>query len=154
MYYQDQDKVKRNKILGARNEDNPRYDASHQNIGEKLAPESCSHTSTAVNRPVLNTITTARAPSSSINGLKQSLNDLKQDKVKGGSSNPRDNVKVADGVIRKSIKRKAELQPEGPHFRPKKLVSSRGEEKPKVLKQSTLVSNFQPTSIPSLGQSS
>ncbi|KAI9097823.1 hypothetical protein K1719_025594 [Acacia pycnantha] len=148
--HKDQDKIKRKKKLGARQEENLRYDASHQNMGERLAPESSSHAFTSVNRQVPNTITTGRAPSSSMNGPKQ-------DKVKGRSSNPRDNVRAADGVLRKKVKRKAELESEGPHIRPEKPSSLLGEERPKVLKQSaglSLESNFQPTSIRSLEQSS
>ncbi|XP_054788282.1 ubinuclein-1-like isoform X3 [Prosopis cineraria] len=148
--HKDQDKVKRKKKLGARQEGNLRCDALHHNMRERLAPESSSHASTSVNRKVSNTITTARAPSSSMNGPKQ-------EKVKAGSSNPRDNVRIADGVLRKKANRKAELQSEGPHIRPEKLGSLLGEERPKVLKQSAgvpLESNLQPTSIPSLEQSS
>ncbi|KAK4273980.1 hypothetical protein QN277_017277 [Acacia crassicarpa] len=149
--HKDQHKVKRKKILGARKEENVRYGASHQNMGERLAPESSSHAFTSVNRQVSNnTVTTGRAPSCSMNGPKQ-------DKVKGGSSNPRDNVRAADGVLRKKVKRKAELESEGPHIRPEKPRSLLGEERPKVLKQSaglSLESNFQPTSIRSLEQSS
>ncbi|XP_028781537.1 ubinuclein-2 isoform X2 [Neltuma alba] len=147
--HKDQDKVKRKKFLGGRQEENLRYDASHQNMGERLAPESGSHAFTSANRQVSNTITTARAPSSSMNGPKQ-------EKVKGGSSNPRDNVRTADAVLRKKVKRKAELESEGPHIRPEKLGSLLGEERPKLLKQSAglpLESNFQLTSIPNLEQS-
>lgn len=141
-------------MLAARQEETVRFDASsnasQQNMRERLAPECSSHALTSVNKPVSTSGTTARASSPSMNGLKQ-------EKVKGSSSNFRDDVRIADGVLTKKVKRKPEVEVEGPHIRPEKVASVQGEERPRAPKQSAGLppkSNFQPTSIPGLEQSS
>lgn len=135
-------------MLAPKQEDNVRLDAgsstSQQNLRERLAPESSSHAFTSVNKPV-----SVRVPSP--------MNGVKQEKAKGSSSSSLDDVRVADGVPTKKVKRKSELELEGANFGPEKLASLQGEERPRSQKQSaglTTKSNPHPTSLPGLEQSS
>jgi hypothetical protein len=86
------------------------------------------------------------------------MNGLKQEKARGSSSNALEDVRVADGVLTKKLKRKPELELEGANSGPEKLTSLQGEERPKShQKQSSSLptkSNLQPTSLPGLEQSS
>ncbi|CAJ2667690.1 unnamed protein product [Trifolium pratense] len=151
----DQEKIKRKKLLASRQEDSVRLDAgsasitSQQNQQEKLATESGSLALTSTNKPVSNTSTTVQVPSP--------MNGFQQEKAKGSSSNSLEDVRVADGVLTKKLKRKPELELEGANSGPEKLTSLQGEERPKSQKQSSGLptkSNLQPTSLPGLEQSS
>ncbi|KAK7410628.1 hypothetical protein VNO78_01569 [Psophocarpus tetragonolobus] len=152
--HKDQEKIKRKKLLAPKQEENVRFDinsiTSQQNLRERSAPESSNHAFTSGNRQVSNTSTTGRIPSP--------MNGLKQEKAKGSSSSCLDDVRVADGVLTKKLKRKPELELEGDHLGPEKVASLQGEERPRSLKQSTVPlttkSNLQPTSLPDLEQSS
>ncbi|KAL5192748.1 Ubinuclein-1 [Glycine soja] len=148
--HKDQEKIKRKKLLAPKQQENVRFDTntitSQQNLRERSAPESSSHAYTSGNKQVSNTST----PSP--------MNGLKQEKAKGSSSSSVDDVRVADGVLTKKVKRKPELELEGAHLGPEKVASLQGEERPRSLKQSTgplpTKSNLQPTSLPDLEQSS
>ncbi|KAI4307231.1 hypothetical protein L6164_030440 [Bauhinia variegata] len=152
--HKDQEKIKRKKMLAPRQEETVRFEAtssvaSQQNIRERMAPESSSHTFSSSSKPVS---TSTRVPSPSMNGLKQ-------EKTKGSSSNSLDDVKVEDGILtKKKVKRKPELELEGNTFRPEKLPSLQGEEKPRSIKHSAslpLKPSPQPqSSLPGLEQSS
>ncbi|KAJ1397087.1 hypothetical protein SESBI_32090 [Sesbania bispinosa] len=153
----DQEKIKRKKLLAPRNEENAQFDASsitlQQNIRERLAPEPSNPTYASLNKAVSNTVTAAQVLNPNVNGPKQ-------EKAKGSSSGSLDDARVADGVliIKKKVKRKPEHELEGTHFRPEKVASLQGEERPRSLKQSAGLppksSNVQPTSLPGLEQSS
>ncbi|KAK2443939.1 ubinuclein-1 [Trifolium repens] len=153
----DQEKIKRKKLLASRQEDSIRLDAglgsgsitSQHNQQEKLVTESGSLALTTTNKPVSNTSTTVQVPSP--------MNGLKQEKAKGSSSNALEDVRVADGVLTKKLKRKPELELEGANSGPEKLTPLQGEERHKSQKQSSGLptkSNLQPTSLPGLEQSS
>lgn len=120
--------------------------ASQPSIGERLAPESSS-----LNKAVSGTV-------SPVQVLYPSVNGPKQEKAKGSSSCSPNDIRVPNGVlIKKKVKRKTESELEGTHFRPEKLASLQGEERPRTLKQTAGVSpksNLQPTSLPGLEQSS
>ncbi|XP_061372173.1 ubinuclein-1 isoform X1 [Gastrolobium bilobum] len=153
--HKDQEKIKRKKLFAPRPEENVQFNASsinsQQNTRERSASESSSHAFASVNKAVSNTATAARVLNPSVNGPKQ-------EKSKGSSSGSLDDVKAADGVlIKKKVKRKPELELEGTHFRPEKLASMQGEERPRSLKQSVVLSpksNLQTSSLPGLEQSS
>lgn len=123
---------------------------SQQSLQERLAPESSSHALTSVNKLVSNTGTTAV-------GVPSPMNGLKPEKAKGSSSSSLDDVRVADGVLTKKVKRKPELELERTSSGPEKLASLQGEERPKSQKQSSVPptkATLQPTSLPGLEQSS
>ncbi|XP_057442665.1 ubinuclein-1-like isoform X2 [Lotus japonicus] len=143
----DQEKTKRKKLLAPRREENVCASSvsSQQNVLERLAPESGSH-SASPNKAVSNTVTAARVLNPSVNGPKQV-------KAKGNSSGSLDVVRGADGVLikKKVVKKKQEHKLEGTHFRPEKLASLQGEERQRSPKQSAGLpskSNLQPTSLP------
>ncbi|MED6119830.1 hypothetical protein PIB30_015349 [Stylosanthes scabra] len=152
--HKDQEKIKRKKL---KPEGNVRLDTSHaqQNMREKSAPESSSHAFPSANKPVSNNSTSGNIPSPSMNGLKQ-------EKARGSSTSSLDDVRVADGALKKKkIKKKPEIDLEGVHSGPEKLGSGslQGEERPKSQKQSSSAgvpskSIPQPTTIPGLEQSS
>ncbi|RDY12353.1 hypothetical protein CR513_02867, partial [Mucuna pruriens] len=151
----DREKIIRKKLLAPRQEENVQSDASpittQQQMREKLPTDSSNHTHASVNKAVSSTVTAARVHNPSVNGLKQ-------EKAKGSSSGSLNDVRGADGVLIKKVKRKPENGLEGTHFRPEKMAASlQGEEKPRSTKQSAGVppkSNLQPTSLPGLEQSS
>ncbi|XP_050886881.1 ubinuclein-1 isoform X4 [Lathyrus oleraceus] len=140
----DQEKMKRKSLLASQPEENVQFGASpQQNMRKRLAPESSSHTS--LNKAVSNTVTDVRVLHSPVNGLKK-------EKSKASSSSSPDDV-----LIKKVKKRKTECELEGTHRRPEKLFSVKQEERPRSQKQSAvapLKSNLQPTSLPSVEQSS
>ncbi|KAL1344442.1 hypothetical protein AAHE18_08G046400 [Arachis hypogaea] len=151
--HKDPEKIKRKKL---KPEENIRLETSHaqQNLREKSATESSSHAFPSANKPVSNTSTSGHVPSPSLNGLKQ-------EKAKASSTSSLDDVRVADGALKKKkIKKKPEIDLEGAHFGTEKLGSgsSLGEDRPKSQRQSSggvpSKSNPQPTSIPGLEQSS
>ncbi|CAK8570307.1 unnamed protein product [Lathyrus sativus] len=146
----DQEKMKRKNLLESRPEENVQFDASpQQNMRKRLAPESSSHTS--LNKAVSNKVTDVRVRHSPVNGMKK-------EKAKANSSSSPDDVRVANGVLIKKVKkRKTECELEGTHRRPEKPVSLKEEERPRSQKQSAVAppkSNLQPTSLPSVEQSS
>ncbi|XP_028757551.1 ubinuclein-1 isoform X2 [Neltuma alba] len=153
MRRKDHEKVKSSKRVLPSQQEAGRYDpssvASQQNVRERLTPESSIHAFASVSKPVSNTINTVGGSSPLVNGPKQ-------EKVKGTSINLED-VRVADGVLTKKVKRKPESEFEGTDYRPEKLASAQGEERSKSSKQSASLShksNIQSTSLPGLEQSS
>ncbi|RDY00223.1 hypothetical protein CR513_16628, partial [Mucuna pruriens] len=149
--HKDQEKIRRKKLLAPKQEETARFDTNSITSQQNLrAPESSSHAFSSGNKQVSNTSTTGRVPSP--------MNGLRQEKAKGSSSSSLDDVRVADGVLTKKVKRKPEVELEGAHLGPEKVSSLQGEERPRSLKQSTgplpTKSNLQPTSLPDLEQSS
>ncbi|CAI8598334.1 unnamed protein product [Vicia faba] len=149
----DQEKIKRKKLLASRQEDSVQLDTgsitSQQNQQEKLVPESTSHAFTSTNKSVSNTSTAVQVPTS--------MNGVKQEKAKGSSSSSLDDIRVADGVLTKKLKRKPELEFEGANGGSERLVPLQGEERPRPQKPSSGLptkSNLQPTSLPGLELSS
>ncbi|KAK7275608.1 hypothetical protein RIF29_16727 [Crotalaria pallida] len=146
--HEDQEKVKRKKLLAPLQEENVQFDASsitlQQNMRERLGSESRSHAFASANKAVSTSVTAVRASSP--------MNVPKLEKAKGSSSSSMDNAKVADGVlVKKKVKRKAESESEGTHIRSEKSASLQGEERARSLNQSAGVpfkSNLQPTSLP------
>ncbi|XP_052732160.1 ubinuclein-1 isoform X2 [Vigna angularis] len=152
--HKDQEKIKRKKLLAPKQEENVRFDAnsitSQQNLRERSAPESSSHGFTSGSKQVSNASPTGRVPSP--------INGLKQEKAKGSSSSSLDDVRAAEGVLTKKVKRKPELELEA-HLVAEKVASLQGEERPRSLKQQSSgplanKSNLQPTSVPDLQHSS
>ncbi|KAL4301173.1 ubinuclein-1 isoform X2 [Arachis ipaensis] len=151
--HKDPEKIKRKKL---KPEENIRLETSHaqQNLREKSATESSSHAFPSLNKPVSNTSTSGHVPSPSLNGLKQ-------EKAKASSTSSLDDVRVADGALKKKkIKKRPEIDLEGAHFGTEKLGSGSSlvEDRPKSQRQSSggvpSKSNPQPTCIPGLEQSS
>ncbi|KAK7301431.1 hypothetical protein RJT34_12295 [Clitoria ternatea] len=143
-------KMKRKKLLAPRPEENVQVDdTSQQKMRETVTIDSRSHASE--NKAISNTVTAVQVPNPSMDGPKL-------EKAKGSSGGSLDDIRVADGaLIKKKVKRKSEPELEGTHFRPEKVASLQGEEKPRSLKQSTSLnpkSNLQPTSLSGLEQSS
>ncbi|XP_027904084.1 ubinuclein-1 isoform X2 [Vigna unguiculata] len=152
--HKDQEKIKRKKLLVPKQEENVRFDAnsitSQQNQRERSAPESSSHGFTSGSKQVSNASPTGRVPSP--------INGLKQEKAKGSSSSSLDDVRVAEAVLTKKVKRKPEVELEA-HLVSEKVASLQGEERPRSLKQQSSgplpnKSNLQPTSVPDLQHSS
>jgi len=146
---QDQEKIKRKKLLVPKQEENVRFDTnsitSQQILRERSAPESSSGS-----KQVSNTSPTGRVPSP--------INGIKQEKAKGSSSSSLDDARIAEGALTKKVKRKPELELEA-HLVPEKVASLQGEERPRFLKQQSSAplpnkSNLHPTSVPDLEQSS
>ncbi|XP_058753234.1 ubinuclein-1-like isoform X2 [Vicia villosa] len=151
-YTKNKEKIKTKKLLASRQEDSVQLDTgsitSQQNQQEKLAPELTSHAFTSTNKPISNT-STVQVPIH--------MNGVKPEKAKGSSSSSLDDVRVADGILTKKLKRKPELEFEGANGGPERLVSLQGEERPRPQKPSSGVptkSNVQPTSLPGLELSS
>lgn len=124
-----------------------------QYTGERLSTESCGHSS--ANKPVSSAAAAVRMPSP-INA--PSFDRLKQEKLKGSSSNPMDHVRVGDGTFpKKKVKRKPEVESDETRVRAEKLPTQQGEERQKSLKQAASLphkSNLQSNVLPSLEQSS
>ncbi|XP_020211417.1 ubinuclein-1 [Cajanus cajan] len=152
--HKDKEKIKRKKLLTPKLEENVQFDTgsitSQQNLRDRVAPESSSHVFISGNKQVSYTNTTGRVPSP--------MNGLKQEKAKVILSSSLDDVRVGNGILNKKLKRRPELDLEGPHLGLEKVASFQGEERTKPLKQSTgplpTKSNPQPTSLPDLEQSS
>ncbi|BFG18992.1 hypothetical protein CerSpe_052690 [Prunus speciosa] len=153
----DQEKMRRKKMLAPRTEETVRVEASsiaqQQYMRERLATEPSSHSLT--NKAVSGTAAAVRTPSP-ING--PSFDRLKQEKLKGSSSNSPDDARVGDGALtKKKVKRKPEQELDETRIRPEKLPSQQGEERHKSLKQAAGLphkSNLQSTVLPSVEQSS
>ena len=124
---------------------------------DRLATESCGQSASA-NKQASGTTGAVRMPSP-LNV--PNFDKLKQDKLKGSSSNSLDDARVGgDGALtKKKAKRKPETELDETRFRPEKLLSQQGEERPKSMKQSASASlpqkpNLQSTVLPSVEQSS
>lgn len=128
--------------------------AQTQYMRERLATESCSHSS--LNKQVPST--TAAVKISSPANV-HSFDRSKQDKSKGSASISVDHARVGDDILtkKKKVKRKPEGDLDETHPRPEKLPSQEGEERHKSLKSTVNhphKSNFQPTAFPTFEQSS
>ncbi|OMO50360.1 hypothetical protein CCACVL1_30487 [Corchorus capsularis] len=103
--------------------------AQPQHTRERLANDSVSNVLPSTNKPISSTTAAAiRTPSPSTNG--SSLDRLKQEKLKGISSNSMDEV-----MPKKKVKRKPEMDLEETHFRPEKPPQQQGDDRYKSLKQ-------------------
>ncbi|XP_044480334.1 ubinuclein-2-like isoform X2 [Mangifera indica] len=102
---------------------------------EGLGSDSGGHGLAASGKPNSNTTAASmRTPSPSASGDR-----LKQEKLKGSSSNSMDEVKTADGMmtsIKKKVKRKAELDLDGTPVHPEKLPVQQSDERHKSQKLS------------------
>ncbi|GLT55838.1 hypothetical protein SLA2020_289260 [Shorea laevis] len=109
-------KIRRKKMLTRRLYQNAQVEAS-------TGTESSSLALTSSSKPIPSPSTTAATvhmPSPSTNGY--SLDRLKQEKLKGSSSNAMDETRMADGSLtKKKVKKKPELELEETHYRPEKL---------------------------------
>ncbi|XP_021284564.1 uncharacterized protein LOC110416798 isoform X2 [Herrania umbratica] len=137
--HKDQEKIKRKKMLAPRLEDSVRVESASsaliQHSRERLAPDSGSHAISSTNKSISSAPAGAvRTPSPSTNG--SSLDRLKQDKLKGISSNAMDEIKVVDGSLpKKKVKRKPEMELDETHFRSEKLPLQQGDDRHKSTKQ-------------------
>ncbi|KAF5467908.1 hypothetical protein F2P56_012112 [Juglans regia] len=159
--HKDQEKIRRKKMLGPRIEETVRAEGNSivqpQSMRERISSETGSHGLTSADRPVSSSTAAVRMQSPSTNGP-LILDRIKQEKLKGTSSNSLDDARVSDGgMIKKKVKRKPELDLNETHYRPEKLPSQTGEERHKSLKQAALPghkSNLQTTPPPNVEQSS
>ncbi|XP_048331527.2 ubinuclein-1 isoform X2 [Ziziphus jujuba] len=157
LYNRNKEKIRRKKVLPPTTEDTVRVTANSiiqpQYTGERLATESGTHSS--ANKPVSSAGAAVRMPSP-INA--PSFDRLKQEKLKGSSSNPMDHVRVGDGTLpKKKVKRKPEVESDETRVRAEKLPPQQGEERQKSLKQAASIphkSNLQSNVLPSVEQSS
>ncbi|KAF5467909.1 hypothetical protein F2P56_012113 [Juglans regia] len=155
------EKIRRKKMLGPRIEETVRAEGNSivqpQSMRERISSETGSHGLTSADRPVSSSTAAVRMQSPSTNGP-LILDRIKQEKLKGTSSNSLDDARVSDGgMIKKKVKRKPELDLNETHYRPEKLPSQTGEERHKSLKQAALPghkSNLQTTPPPNVEQSS
>ncbi|XP_059453871.1 ubinuclein-1-like isoform X3 [Corylus avellana] len=138
--HKEQEKITRKKMLAPKIEETVRVEgnsiAQPQSGRERLSTETGGHGLTPANRPVSNNTSAAvRMQSPSSNGPLNS-DRIKQEKLKGTSSNSLDDARVSDGGMpKKKVKRKPEVELDETHFRPEKLASQQGEERYKPLKQ-------------------
>ncbi|KAJ0025524.1 hypothetical protein Pint_08097 [Pistacia integerrima] len=156
--HKDQEKIKRKKMLTPKTEDSVQIEtdanAQPQYTRERLGSDSGSHSLATASKPVSNaTAASMRTPSPSANGDR-----LKQDKLKGSSSNSMDEAKMAvDGVMtKKKVKRKPEQDLDGAPLHPEKLPAQLSDERHKSQKLSAGLpqkSNLQSTA-PNFEQSS
>ncbi|KAA8538401.1 hypothetical protein F0562_028053 [Nyssa sinensis] len=137
--HEDQEKIRRKKLLTTRTEETVRVEASSiaqpHYVQEKLATDSGNHGLNSLDRTVSNTTsstTAVRLPSTLMNG--PSLDRPKQEKVKGNSGNTND-MRTVDALTKKKVKRKPELELGEAQFHPEKLTSAQGEERHKPPKQ-------------------
>lgn len=156
--FKDQEKIKRKKMLTPKTEDSFQIEtdviAQPQYTRERLGSDSGSHSLATASKPISNTTAASmRTPSPSTNGDR-----LKQDKLKGSSSNSMDEAKmVADSVMtKKKVKRKPEQDLDGTPLHPEKLPAQPNDERHKSQKLSAGLpqkSNLQSTA-PNFEQSS
>ncbi|KAJ0085047.1 hypothetical protein Patl1_08272 [Pistacia atlantica] len=156
--HKDQEKIKRKKMLTPKTEDSVQIEtdanAQPQYTRERLGSDSGSHSLATASKPVSNTTAASmRTSSPSANGDR-----LKQDKLKGSSSNSMDEAKMAvDGVMtKKKVKRKPEQDLDGAPLHPEKLPAQLSDERHKSQKLSASLpqkSNLQSTA-PNFEQSS
>lgn len=122
--------------------------AHPQHTRERSSTDSGSHILPSTNKSISRTTAAAvRIPSPSSNV--SSLDRLKQEKLKGISSNAMDEIKMADGLLpKKKVKRKPEMELAESHFRPEKLPLQLGDDRHKSMKQHVNLpskSNLPPT---------
>ncbi|GLT77922.1 hypothetical protein SLA2020_494760 [Shorea laevis] len=155
--HKNQEKMNRKKMLTGRLDLNVRAEASPsaqpQHMKDRIATESSILALTTTSKPIPNTtVATVRMSSPSTNG--SSLDRLKQEKLKGSSSNTTDDTRMADGALtKKKVKRKPEVELEETHFRG--LPAQQGEERLKSIKPAAILPqkpNFQPSVPPSFEQ--
>ncbi|XP_012463543.1 ubinuclein-1 isoform X5 [Gossypium raimondii] len=135
----EQEKVKRKKIGALGLEESVRVEsalsAQPQHTRERLATDSASQVLPSTNK--LTSSTTAAAvqiPGPSTNG--SSLDRVKQEKLKGISSNAMEEIKVADSSLpKKKVKRKPETELDAAHFCPEKSSLQPGDDRHKSTKQ-------------------
>ncbi|MBA0727767.1 hypothetical protein Golax_000727 [Gossypium laxum] len=135
----EQEKVKRKKIVALGLEESVRVEsalsAQPQHTRERLATDSASQVLPSTNK--LTSSTTAAAvqiPGPSTNG--SSLDRVKQEKLKGISSNAMEEIKVADSSLpKKKVKRKPETELDAAHFCPEKSSLQPGDDRHKSTKQ-------------------
>ncbi|TYI39955.1 hypothetical protein ES332_A02G131300v1 [Gossypium tomentosum] len=135
----EQEKVERKKIMAPGLEESVRVEsalsAQPQHTRERLATDSASQVLPSTNK--LTSSTTAAAvqiPGPSTNG--SSLDRVKQEKLKGISSNAMEEIKVADSLLpKKKVKRKPETELDAAHFRPEKSSLQPGDDRHKSTKQ-------------------
>ncbi|KAG2665905.1 hypothetical protein I3760_15G029800 [Carya illinoinensis] len=160
--HKDQEKIRRKKMLAPRIEETVRAEGNlivqPQSMRERISSETGSHGLTSADRPVSSSTAAVRMQSPSTNGP-LILDRIKQEKLKGTSSNSLDDARVSEGgMIKKKVKRKPELDLNETHYRPEKLPSQTGEERHKSLKQAAAglphKSNLQTTTPPNVEQSS
>ncbi|KAG6624376.1 hypothetical protein CIPAW_16G022800 [Carya illinoinensis] len=160
--HKDQEKIRRKKMLARRMEETVRVEgnpiAQPQPTRERTSTETGSYGLTSANRPVTGSTAAGRMHSPSSNGP-ITLDRMKQEKLKGTSSNPVDDTRVSSdgGMVKKKVKRKPELDLNESLLRPEKLPSQQGEERHKSLKQAAAAaataglpqkSNLQASSAP------
>ncbi|KAG6671774.1 hypothetical protein I3843_16G024600 [Carya illinoinensis] len=160
--HKDQEKIRRKKMLARRMEETVRVEgnpiAQPQPTRERTSTETGSYGLTSANRPVTGSTAAVRMHSPSSNGP-ITLDRMKQEKLKGTSSNPVDDTRVSSdgGMVKKKVKRKPELDLNESLLRPEKLPSQQGEERHKSLKQAAAAaataglpqkSNLQASSAP------
>ncbi|XVE95546.1 hypothetical protein REPUB_Repub02eG0107000 [Reevesia pubescens] len=148
----DQEKLRRKKMLAPSLEESVRVESSSsaqpQHTRERSATDSGSHVSPSTNKSISSTTAAAvRIPSPPTNG--SSLDRIKQEKLKGISSNAMDEMKVADGSLpKKKVKRKPETELDESQFCPEKLPMQQGDYRHKSMKQPVNLppkSNLPPT---------
>ncbi|KAK8305581.1 hypothetical protein V6Z11_D03G072400 [Gossypium hirsutum] len=135
----EQEKVKGKKIVALGLEESVRVEsalsAQPQHTRERLATDSASQVLPSTNK--LTSSTTAAAvqiPGPSTNG--SSLDRVKQEKLKGISSNAMEEIKVADSSLpKKKVKRKPETELDAAHFCPEKSSLQPGDDRHKSMKQ-------------------
>ncbi|TYG76026.1 hypothetical protein ES288_D03G080100v1 [Gossypium darwinii] len=135
----EQEKVKGKKIVALGLEESVRVEsalsAQPQHTRERLATDSASQVLPSTNK--LTSSTTAAAvqiPGPSTNG--SSLDRVKQEKLKGISSNAMEEIKVADSSLpKKKVKRKPETELDAAHFCPEKSSLQPGDDRHKSTKQ-------------------
>ncbi|KAK2976145.1 hypothetical protein RJ640_012355 [Escallonia rubra] len=135
LYAEDQDKIKRKKLIMPKTEEMGQVDAVSvaQYVQEKVVT-SANHGSSSIGRQMPNITAqnaAARMPVSFVNGPNVDR-PLKQEKVKVSSSNSNDTM-AKDALVKKKVKRKPEQ--ELGHIRPEKFTSVQGEERQKSHKQ-------------------
>ncbi|XP_044475860.1 ubinuclein-1-like isoform X2 [Mangifera indica] len=137
--HRDREKIKRKKMLTPKTEVGVQIETGvivqPQYTRERLGSDSGGHGLAASGKPNSNTTAASmRTPSPSASGDR-----LKQEKLKGSSSNSMDEVKTADGMmtsIKKKVKRKAELDLDGTPVHPEKLPVQQSDERHKSQKLS------------------
>ncbi|KAE8716342.1 Wound-responsive family protein, putative isoform 2 [Hibiscus syriacus] len=127
----DQEKIKRKKMLEPGVDESARVDSSSsaqsQHTQEKLASDPGTQALLPIHKSISNSTTAAvRAPSPSTDD--SNFDRLKQDKLKGISSNAMDDeIKMADASLpKKKAKRKPETELDEPHCQPEKLALQQG----------------------------
>ncbi|XP_052202026.1 ubinuclein-1-like [Diospyros lotus] len=127
--HKDQEKLKRRKLV-PRTEETVRVETSSvaqpQHKQEKMIVDSTNHSLASLSSPASNAATaSSRMPANIVNG--PNLDRPKQEK---GSSNPIE-MRTGDGLTKKKVKKKPELESGEAHIRSEKSASGLGEERHK-----------------------